>query len=168
MDSYPQDFPYGILDVAELLHLQRRRPGPNSVYTDCPFCKDRRGKMNLNYVKNVWRCNYCGEQGGMLSLYARLNHITNSEANREIREALRIENTAYSSRPVIKVTEGSGDRAGIIGTCGCTGKWFGTQQRFFSRSTAISPRGYTGNTSDSFTAFWNADLEDAAQIAFAV
>ena len=109
MDSYPQDFPYGILDVAELLHLQRRRPGPNSVYTDCPFCKDRRGKMNLNYVKNVWRCNYCGEQGGMLSLYARLNHITNSEANREIREALRIENTAYSSRPVIKVTEGSGD-----------------------------------------------------------
>mgnify|MGYP007039304075 CR=1 FL=1 len=24
MDSYPQDFPYGILDVAELLHLQRR------------------------------------------------------------------------------------------------------------------------------------------------
>ena len=60
--------------------------------------------MNLNYVKNVWRCNYCGEQGGMLSLYARLNHITNSEANREIREALRIENTAYSSRPVIKAT----------------------------------------------------------------
>ena len=67
MDSYPQDFPYGILDVAELLHLQRRRPGPNSIYTDCPFCGDRRGKMNLNYVKNVWRCNYCGEQGGMLS-----------------------------------------------------------------------------------------------------
>ena len=101
MDSYPQDFPYGILDVAELLHLQRRRPGPNSIYTDCPFCGDRRGKMNLNYVKNVWRCNYCGEQGGMLSLYARLNHITNSEANREIREALRIENTVYSSSPAI-------------------------------------------------------------------
>ena len=98
MDSYPQDFPYGILDVAELLHLQRRRPGPNSVYTDCPFCNDRRGKMNLNYVKNVWRCNYCGEQGGMLSLYARLNHISNSEANREICEALRIDN-AVRGRP---------------------------------------------------------------------
>ena len=109
MDSYPQDFPYGILDVAELLHLQRRRPGPNSIYTDCPFCGDQRGKMNLNYVKNVWRCNYCGEQGGMLSLYARLNHISNSEANREIREALRIENTAHSSRRDLNFTESTGD-----------------------------------------------------------
>lgn len=109
MDSYPQDFPYGILDVAELLHLQRRRPGPNSIYTDCPFCGDQRGKMNLNYVKNVWRCNYCGEQGGMLSLYARLNHISNSEANREIREALRIENTVHSSRRDLNFTESTGD-----------------------------------------------------------
>ena len=89
--------------------MQRRRPGPNSIYTDCPFCGDRRGKMNLNYVKNVWRCNYCGEQGGMLSLYARLNHISNSEANREIREALRIENTVHSSRRDLNFTESTGD-----------------------------------------------------------
>lgn len=109
MDSYPKDFPYGILDVAELLHLQRRRPGPNSIYTDCPFCGDRRGKMNLNYVKNVWRCNYCGEQGGMLSLYARLNHITNSEANREIREALRIENTICGGKSDIKAQGNTGN-----------------------------------------------------------
>lgn len=72
MDSYPGDFPFGIMDVVELLHLRIRRRQANSVYVDCPFCGDRRGKMNVNFVKNVWRCNYCDEHGGMLALYARL------------------------------------------------------------------------------------------------
>lgn len=65
MDSYPGDFPFGIMDVVELLHLRIRRRQANSVYVDCPFCGDRRGKMNVNFVKNVWRCNYCDEHGGM-------------------------------------------------------------------------------------------------------
>ena len=55
MDSYPGDFPFGIMDVVELLHLRIRRRQANSVYVDCPFCGDRRGKMNVNFVKNVWR-----------------------------------------------------------------------------------------------------------------
>lgn len=65
MDSYPGDFPFGIMDVVELLHLRIRRRQANSVYVDCPFCGDRRGKMNVNFVKNVWRCNYCDEHGGI-------------------------------------------------------------------------------------------------------
>lgn len=89
MASCSQDFPFGIMDVVELLHLRIRRRQANSVYADCPFCGDRRGKMNVNFVKNVWRCNYCGEHGGMLSLYARLNHTTNSDAYREICDALQ-------------------------------------------------------------------------------
>ena len=89
MDSYPQDFPFGIMDVVELLHLHIRRRQANSVYVDCPFCNDRRGKMNVNYVKNVWRCNYCGEHGGMLALYASVNNTTNSDAYREICDILQ-------------------------------------------------------------------------------
>ena len=38
MDSYPGDFPFGIMDVVELLHLRIRRRQANSVYVDCPFC----------------------------------------------------------------------------------------------------------------------------------
>lgn len=87
MDSYPGDFPFGIMDVVELLHLRIRRRQANSVYVDCPFCGDRRGKMNVNFVKNVWRCNYCDEHGGMLALYARLNNTTTSDAYWEIGEA---------------------------------------------------------------------------------
>lgn len=88
MDSYSGDFPFTIMDVVELLHLRIRRKQANSVYVDCPFCGDRRGRMNVNFVKNVWRCNHCGEYGGMLALYAKLNHTSTSDAYWEIGELL--------------------------------------------------------------------------------
>ena len=88
MDSHPQDFPFGIMTVVELLHLNVRRRLANSVYVDCPFCGDNRGKMNVNFDRNVWRCNYCGESGGMLALYARVNNMSNSQAYHEIWDAL--------------------------------------------------------------------------------
>lgn len=88
MDSYSGDFPFTIMDVVELLHLRIRRKQANSVYVDCPFCGDRRGRMNVNFIKNVWRCNHCGEYGGMLALYAKLNHTSTSDAYWEIGELL--------------------------------------------------------------------------------
>ena len=61
MDSYPGDFPFGIMDVVELLHLRIRRRQANSVYVDCPFCGDRRGKMNSDRqaAQPVCDCNDC-------------------------------------------------------------------------------------------------------------
>ena len=81
------DFPFGIMEVADQLPLKKRKPGPQSYYYDCPFC-GRTGKLNLNYAKNVWRCNYCGESGGMLELYARMYGITTSDAFYELKEIL--------------------------------------------------------------------------------
>lgn len=109
MASYPQDFPFGIMDVAELMHLKIRRRQANSVYVDCPFCGDRRGKMNVNFVKNVWRCNYCDEHGGMLALYAKLNHTTNSDAYREICEALQTGDASWVYTASEKQDSGSGE-----------------------------------------------------------
>ena len=83
------DFPFSILDVAALLRLNIRRRGPGYVYADCPVCGDRRGKMNLNLAKNVWRCNYCGEGGGMLALYAKVYGVSSSVAYQEICDALQ-------------------------------------------------------------------------------
>lgn len=82
------DFPFGIMDVVELLHLRIRRPSPQGVYVDCPICNDKRGKMHVNRQNDTWRCNYCDESGGMLSLYARLRNMSTSEAYREIRDAM--------------------------------------------------------------------------------
>lgn len=89
-----QDFPFGIMDVTSLLRLNIRRRQANSVYADCPFCGDKRGKLNINHVKNVWRCNYCGEYGGMIALYAKAYSISNSDAYREICDALQTGNYA--------------------------------------------------------------------------
>lgn len=83
------DFPFDIMDVASLLRLRVRRRQPNSMYVDCPLCGDKRGKMNINLQKNVFRCNYCDESGGMIALYARVYGIGNSEAYREICDALQ-------------------------------------------------------------------------------
>lgn len=109
MASGPQDFPFGIMDVVELLRLKIRRRQANSVYVDCPICGDKRGKMNVNYVKNVWRCNYCDEHGGMLALYAKVYGISTSDAYREICEALNTGNQApdYTvKQPTIRRSRG--------------------------------------------------------------
>ena len=87
--AQPQEFPFNIMDVAELLHLHIRRRQADSVYADCPICGDKRGKMNINFAKNLWRCNYCNEGGGMLSLYGKVYGISNSEAYREICDTLQ-------------------------------------------------------------------------------
>lgn len=87
-----QDYPFGIRDVVELLQLKTRRRQANSIYVDCPFCGDHRGRLNVHFTKNVWRCNRCGESGGMLSLYGKYCQTTNGDAFREICEALNIEN----------------------------------------------------------------------------
>ena len=82
------DFPFGIMDVVDRLHLNIRRPSPRGFYVDCPICNDKRGKMHVNVQNDTWRCNYCNESGGMLSLYARLHNISNREAYREICDAI--------------------------------------------------------------------------------
>lgn len=86
------DFPFNIEQVVGLLPMRIRRPVSNGVYTDCPFCGDARGKLKVNYQNNTWRCNYCGEKGGMLALYSRQNgNISNSEAYQRICDELLIQ-----------------------------------------------------------------------------
>ena len=95
MTSSSDSFPFGIADVVELLGLTVRRRLPSSLYLNCPFCGDQRGRLNVNTDKNVWRCNRCGAAGGMLALYARYNGTGNADVYREICEALE----RYTPRP---------------------------------------------------------------------
>lgn len=82
-------FDYDISDVVNLLKLQVRHKNSVSLDVNCPFCGETKGKMNVNLRKNVFRCNRCDVSGGMLDLYGRLYGVNTSEANRQIREALR-------------------------------------------------------------------------------
>ncbi len=87
--SLTADFPFDIEDVTHLLGLTIRRNCGDGVYTDCPLCGDKRGKLKVNYIKNVWRCNYCQESGGMLQLYASVKGVSTQVAYRDICEALQ-------------------------------------------------------------------------------
>ena len=120
------DFPFGILDVALILCLQQRRPHANGGYYDCPFCGDKRGKMSINTEIDSWRCNYCGEHGGMLSLYARVKHISTSDAYREICDILM--NGEYSSYSYNTSAPASRKREQTVQTqlcCSCHRHYFG-------------------------------------------
>lgn len=84
------NFPFTIMDVASLLRLNiRRRGGSRVVYTDCPICGDRRGKLALYPQIDTWHCYHCGECGGMLALYGKVHGVSNSDVYREICEALK-------------------------------------------------------------------------------
>lgn len=108
MASYSGDFPFGIMDVLELLQIKIRRRSPHGVYADCPFCNDRRGKMHVHVGQNTWHCHYCKEGGGMLALYARQYNITTSDAYREICDALMIDDCSWENA-ASALRKGTGD-----------------------------------------------------------
>lgn len=73
------DFPFDIYQVADILGLQQRHCHSLSSDYDCPFC-DGKGKLNLNVQLNVYRCNRCGLNGGMIDLFCRCNNISDRKA----------------------------------------------------------------------------------------
>lgn len=86
-----EGFKFNIADVAALLPLTIRRRTGSSMDVDCFYdgCNGaRRGKLNINFAKNCYKCNYCGNKGGMLDLYADYMNISRSDAYHEISEAL--------------------------------------------------------------------------------
>lgn len=98
------DFPFTIADVCSLLNLSIRRRLQSSMYVDCPFCNNgKKGKLNINFAKNTFRCNYNEEHaGGMLELYARYQNISRSDAYREICDALRTDDPQKSECRAIR------------------------------------------------------------------
>lgn len=76
--------PYNMRDVAALLPLHIRRRRAVSIDADCPFCGDTKGKLNINFEKQVFNCNRCRTHGGMVELYAKFFGVSNTQANAEI------------------------------------------------------------------------------------
>lgn len=100
-----QDFPFTIRDVVGLLRLHIRHKNAISYDADCPFCGEKKGKLNLNLKKNVFKCNRCGESGGMLALYGKLYGVDNKTARQEIEEALYGNVPAKEYKVTVKTVE---------------------------------------------------------------
>lgn len=63
------------------------RAGHNNEYADvdCPFCGGRK-KLNVSFIKNVWRCNKCGEYGNAITLHAVKNGMSTKDAYKDLVE----------------------------------------------------------------------------------
>ena len=61
------------------------RVGGNKDFADvdCPFCGGRK-KLNVNYIKNVWRCNKCGEYGNAITLHAVKTGMSTKDAYKDL------------------------------------------------------------------------------------
>jgi hypothetical protein len=81
---------FGVVEVARLCGIQMKNDdaGVREVKSNCPFCGDKHYHLYLNAEKNQWYCFRCGARGNDVSLYARLNCITNREAARELSKCL--------------------------------------------------------------------------------
>ena len=102
------DIPFSIEQVANLLQLQVKRRSAYQMYANCPFClgkdgeHDKHGHLNVNFQKNVFRCNRCNIQGGMLDLYSLYFNLSRKEAYKDIVERLKAENKDIPLSATIK------------------------------------------------------------------
>lgn len=92
-----EDFPFRIGDVQRLMGLQPVRIHSGNSDFNCIFCGGK-GKMNINYVKNVYGCVKCGAGGGMVDLYASYYHLTAKAAYDEICQKLSFEESVERAK----------------------------------------------------------------------
>jgi len=83
-----------IVDTARRcgLVLDHRTLRRREVEASCPFCGDHMGKhhLSLNTATDQFRCNLCGAHGNSVTLYARLNGVSNKEAYQELTKGTNI------------------------------------------------------------------------------
>lgn len=74
----PRPFSIPMDKIVDTLGLERKpntRPGASSFYVRCPFCGDKKYRMNINSDYGTYRCLLCNEDEkgtGALDLYARV------------------------------------------------------------------------------------------------
>ena len=99
-------------DILPLLPIQQPSGSRSSYYVPCPCCdgeKKTNGHMNINLVKDVFRCPRCNFSGGVFDLYSYYANVSRDEAKDAIAVKLRIyENTNIKTKiterkqPIIK------------------------------------------------------------------
>lgn len=78
---------YSIDGICSLVGVNITHAKGSSVYVDCPLCGGK-NKLNVNLSSNTWRCNRCGEGGGMIDMYQKMMGIsTFDDAKKLLRDA---------------------------------------------------------------------------------
>ena len=79
-----------IADIAAMLDLPIPPSGQSSYYVSCPCCDEdpRKKHLNINLVKDVFRCPRCGVSGGMFDLYSLYTGIPRDKVYNTLAERL--------------------------------------------------------------------------------
>lgn len=79
-------------DIIPLLRIPYPKTGQSSYYIRCPCCDidPKKEHLNINLIKDVFRCPRCGVSGGIFDLYSLYTGIPRSEAYKSISERLGI------------------------------------------------------------------------------
>ncbi|MFD1363158.1 CHC2 zinc finger domain-containing protein [Lentibacillus salinarum] len=96
-----------VLEVADQhgLQLDRRTQGHKEERAKCPFCHADAGKnkfyLSLNKAKNVYKCWWCKESGGVLRFISLLDGVS----EQELIETIRKKNgSTYKKHPAERLT----------------------------------------------------------------
>ena len=73
---------FDIVEVAEKCGIVLKAHSSKDVEVQglCPFCGDRKYHLGLNRKLERFHCFRCKEKGNSVSLYAKINGISNREA----------------------------------------------------------------------------------------
>ena len=87
-------------DILPLLPVDSPPKGKSAYYVPCPHC-DKRGRknsrhLNINLVKNVFRCPLCGWNGGIFDLYSFYKATPRDKVRDELMALLRGGSSALS------------------------------------------------------------------------
>lgn len=83
---------YTMWDVIPLIGIPYPESGRSSYYVSCPCCdyNSRDKHLNINLVKNVYRCPKCGISGGVIDLYALIMGVSYDKAREVLRERISL------------------------------------------------------------------------------
>lgn len=79
---------FDIIEVAKRCGILFHSSQKNNVEykARCPFCGDTKYHLGLNRQKGMFHCFRCKEKGNSVSLYAKLNGVSNKEAYARLRD----------------------------------------------------------------------------------
>ena len=100
------EFYIPIIDVIRLLGLPEPDGNRSNYYIHCPNCDDygKRSKhLNINLVKNIFRCPRCGVvHGGVLDFYSLFTGVPRDRANDDLRNRLLLDDSPELRRRLSK------------------------------------------------------------------
>ena len=107
--------PIPIVDTARRcgVVIDSQTLGRREVEAVCPFCGDkpRRHHLSMNTAKDLYKCMLCGASGNSVSMYARLQNVSNTEAARELLNCSNI--YPFPSHPSSNAVNNDGE--GVLG-----------------------------------------------------